>query len=195
MMSYNINYFKNYGTDSSYYWQSVGPDIATHFNHALLVYGDYCSTGAVGRANVESILAMTELCERVGVIELHEHYNTTSLMFPIAALQDAELIELLEALDQYPCLDDEALSCIENDMQSEAWESYGRRDFNRHLESLDYDTNELSSDDLDSIWDEIRCMANYDIGHVESDSWYFDFDLMGGITKGKLLAYLDERIK
>lgn len=195
MTSHNINYFKNYGTDSSYYWQSVGRDVATHFNHSLLVYGDYCSTGAVGRANVESILAMTELCERIGVIELHEAYNTTSIMFPIEALQDAELIELLHGLDNYPCLDDEAMSRIEHEMQDEAWESYGRREFDKYLESLGYDTNELSSDDLDSIWDEIRCMANYDIGHVEGDSWYFDFDSMDGILKDKLLAYLDERIK
>lgn len=192
---YNCNYFKNYGSNERPYWESAGRDTATHFNHSLLVYGDYCNTGAVGRTNVESILAMTELCERVGVIELHEHYNTTSLMFPIAALQDAELIELLEGLDNYPCLDDEAMSRIEHEMQDEAWESYGRYDFDKHLEALGYDTNELSSDDLDSIWDEISCMAHYDIGHVEGDSWYFDFKSMGGMPKDKLLAYLDERIK
>lgn len=191
MTSYNINYFKNYGT----YWQSVGRDVATHFNHALLVYGDYCNAGVVGRTNVETILADEALCERVGVIELNDHYNTTSLMFPIEALRDAELIELLTALDNYPCLDDEAMRDIENDMQSEAWESYGRRDFDRHLESLGYDTNDLSSDDLDSIFNDIQNMANYDVGHVDGDSWYFDFKAMGGIPKDKLLAYLDERIK
>ena len=53
---YNINYFKNYGSEDFPYWQSTSRDTATHFNHALLVYGDYCNTGAVGRANVQSII-------------------------------------------------------------------------------------------------------------------------------------------
>ena len=151
-MSYNINYFKNYGTDDRYYWESVGKDIATHFSHALLVYGDYCNTGAVGKANVETVLKDTDLCERVGVIELNEAYNTTSLMFPISALEDTELCELLESLDNYPVLDEDLMFQIENEMQGDAWESYGRRDFDKHLRTLGYDTNELSSDDLDLIF-------------------------------------------
>lgn len=194
-MSHNINYFKNYGSDDYPYWQSVDKDTATHFNHSLLVYGDYCNTGAVGKANVQSILDDTELCERVGIIELNEAYNTTSLMFPISALDDAELLERLERLDDYPCLDDELMASIENDMQSEAWESYGRRDFDRHLQSLGHDTDDLSSNDLDELFDKIRQSANYDIGHVDGDSWYFDFKSMGGIKRETLLEILDERIK
>ena len=180
-MSYNINYFKNYGTDNRYYWESTTKDLATHFNHSLLVYGDYCNTGAVGKANVQTILDDAELCERVGVIELNEHYNTTSLMFPIAALQDAELCELLESLDNYPVLDERLMCEIENDMRNEAWESYGRRGFDMHLQSLGYDTYELSSDDLDELFDKIRQATNYEMGHVDGDSWYFDFKSMGGI--------------
>ena len=189
-MSYNINFFKNYGTDDRYYWQSVNKDTATHFNHSLLVYGDYCNTGAVGKANVQTILDDTELCERVGVIELNEAYNTTSLMFPISALQDAELCELLENLDNYPVLDDELMYEIEVEMQSEAWESYGRHDFDRHLQSLGHDTDELSSDDLDELFNKIQQAANYDIGHVDGDSWHFDFKSMGGINKDTLSEIL-----
>lgn len=187
-----INYFKNYGSDERPYWQSVGRDVATHFNHSLLVYGDYCNTGAVGRANVESILAMTELCDRVGVIELHEHYNTTSLMFPIAALQDAELIELLEGLDNYPCLDDEAMSRIEHEMQDEAWESYGRREFIQVLAKLGVNTEDLEDDRVDALMGALESESNYGIGSMDGDSWYYNWDRMGGLTPNRVLEVIGE---
>ena len=141
---YNVNYFKNYGSEDYPYWESVTKDAATHFNHDLLVYGDCCNTGAVGRANVQSILDDTELCERVGVIELNEAYNTTSLMFPIEALQDKELQNILKSLDDYPCLDDDLMHELENEMQGDAWVSYGQRDFSRYLAKLGYDTDDIS---------------------------------------------------
>ena len=191
---FNVNYFKNYGSEDYPYWQSVDRDTATHFNHDLLVYGDYCNTGVVGKANVQSILDDSELCERIGVIELNEAYSTTSLMFPIEALQDAELQNILKALDDYPCLDDDLMRELENEMQSEAWESYGRRDFERYLAKLGYDTDDISSDTLYELFDHFRRISNYEIGHVEGDSWYFNFESMGGIKKEVIIAYLDTKL-
>lgn len=191
---YNINYFKNYGSEEYPYWQSVDRDTATHFNHELLVYGDYCNTGAVGRANVQTILDDSDLCERVGVIELNEAYNTTSLMFPIKALQDEGLQEILKALEGYPCLDDDLMSDIEQEMQSEAWASYGQCDFERYLASLGYDTDDISSDTLDELFDYFRSISNYDIGHVDGDSWYFDFESMGGVKKEVITEYLNTKL-
>ena len=191
---YNINYFKNYGSEDYPYWESVTKDIATHFNHDLLVYGDYCNTGAVGKANVQSILDDADLCERVGVIKMNEAYNTTSLMFPIEALQDEELQNILKALDDYPCLDDELMHELENEMQGDAWISYGQRDFSRYLAKLGYDTDDISSDTLDELFDHFRSISNYDIGHVDGDSWYFNFESMGGIKKEVIMAYLDTKL-
>lgn len=190
----NVNYFKNYGSDNYPYWQSTSRDIATHFNHDLLVYGDYCNTGAVGKANVQSILDDTELCERVGVMELHEAYNTTLLMFPIEALQDEELQNILKSLDDYPCLDDGLMSELEVEMQGDAWVSYGQRDFERYLAKLGYNTDDISSDTLDELFDHFRSISNYDIGYVDGDSWYFDFESMGGIKKEVITEYLDTRL-
>lgn len=191
---YNINYFKNYGSEEYPYWQSVNRDTATHFTHDLLIYGDYCNTGAVGKANVQTILDDSDLCERVGVMELSEAYNTISLMFPIEALQDEELQNILKALDDNPCLDDDLMSELENEMQGEAWVSYGQRDFDRYLTSLGYNTDDISSDTLDELFDYFRSISNYDIGHVDGDSWYFDFESMGGVKKEVIIAYLDTRL-
>lgn len=191
---FDVNYFKNYGSENYPYWESVDKDTATHFSHNLLVYGNYCNTGAVGKANVMSILDDSDLCERVGVIELHEAYNTKSLMFPIEALQDEELQNTLKSLDDYPCLDDNLMSELENEMQGDAWVSYGQREFSRYLAKLGYDTDDISSDTLDELFDYFRSISNYDIGHVDGDSWYFDFESMGGIKKEVIMAYLDTRL-
>ena len=160
----------------------------------MLVYGDYCNTGLVGKVNVESVLENKELCERLNVIELFESYNTTSLMFPIAALQDAELIELFERLERYPLLDDDALSHAEAALENECWEDYGRRDFKRWLASQDYDIEETTDETLDQLYRQISNEANYGIGHEESMQWYFDFDRMGGINNDKLISILNERL-
>lgn len=191
---FNVNYFKNYGSEDYPYWQSTNRDTATHFNHDLLAYGDYCNTGAIGKANVISILNDSDLCERVGAIEMNEAYNTTSLMFPIEALQDEELQNILKALDNYPCLDDDLMSELEQEMQGDAWESYGQRDFDRYLQSLGYNTDDISSDTLDELFDHFRSISNYEIGHVDGDSWYFDFESMGGIKKEVIMEYLDTRL-
>ena len=52
---FNVNYFKNYGSEDYPYWEPVDKDTATHFNHDLLVYDDYCNTSAVGKANILSL--------------------------------------------------------------------------------------------------------------------------------------------
>lgn len=191
---YNVNYFKNYGSEDYPYWQSTDRETATHFNHNLLAYGDYCNTGAVGKANVQSILDDSELCERIGVIELNEAYNTTSLMFPIEALQDEELQNILKSLEGYPCLDDDLLSELENEMQGDAWVSYGQREFDRYLAKLGFNTDDISSDTLDELFDYFRSISNYEIGHVDGDSWYFNFESMGGIKKETIIAYLDKHL-
>ena len=187
-----INYFKNLGSLESPYWEHSDKDKATHFNHALLVYGDYCNTGAVGRANVESILAMTELCQRVGVIELHEHYNTTSIMFPIAALEDTEVIEILGSLNSYPVLDEDLMGELEREAAQEAWESYGRREFIQVLAKLGVNTEDLEDDRVDALMGALESESNYGIGSMDGDSWYYNWDRMGGLTPNRVLEVIGE---
>ena len=176
-MSYNLNYFKNYGSEGFPYWQSSDKDNADIALHPSLVYGDYCNTGAVGKSNVEYIMSLTELVERTGLYELNEAYNTTSVAIPIKALDDAELVEILEALDDYPLLDEEHYSNVEQEMKSEAWENFGRYDFDKFL----YKNNligedQLDSDALDSVYYSIDNELNYPLAQEDGDSYYFNFE-------------------
>lgn len=182
-MSYNLNYFKNYGSDDYPYWQSCDKNQAEYCIHSLLVYGDYCNTGAVGKSNVEYVMSQTELVERLGLSEVNDAYNTTSVLIPIEALKDSELVEILDALDNYPIIDKESYYETEREMQDEAWESYARREFESFLidKGLLSENKDFESDYIDSIFSELSQHANYDIAQPDGDSYYYNFDSMGGL--------------
>ena len=182
-MSYNLNYFKNYGSDNHPYWQSSDKDNADIAIHPSLVYGDYCNTGAVGKSNVDYIMGLTELVERTGLYELCEAYNTTSVAIPIKALEDPELVEILGALDNYPVLDEEHYSNVEQEMQNEAWESYARREFETYLidKGLLSENKDFDDEYIDSIFGKLSQKTNCDIAQPDGDSYYYDFESMGGL--------------
>ena len=149
----------------------------------LLVYGDYCNTGAVGKSNVQYLMSQSELVERCGLSELNEAYNTTSVLIPIEALQDAELNEILEALDNYPVLDETSYYDTEREMQDECWESYARREFETWLidHGLLSENKDFPDEYIDSIFSELSQLTNYDIAQPDGDSYYYDFKSMGGL--------------
>lgn len=179
----NINFLKG----SRSWWTHVNTrDEASHFTHDFFSSGDYHG-GAVQAANRKVILDDTELCERLGIELLSEAYSTESALFPIAALDDPELKEIFDSLDKYPCLDDQVYSEIENGLEVECFDSFGRRDFQRHLrdkldESMTDEIDELDTDQLESIYYTASRETNYNIFQVESGtSGYFDFDSFGGL--------------
>ncbi|HRM91690.1 MAG TPA: hypothetical protein PLK68_14660 [Thomasclavelia ramosa] len=182
-MSYNLNYFKNYGSEDYPYWQPSDKDTADIATHSSLVYGDYCNTGAVGKSNVEHIMSLTDLVERTGLYELNDAYNTTGVAIPIKALDDPELVEILEALDNYAILDDTAYYETEQEMKDEVWESYARRDFEKFLidKGLLSENKDFEDEYIDSIFGELSQKTNYDIAQPDGDSYYYNFDSMGGL--------------
>jgi len=164
---------------------------ATGFTHDLFTSGDYTG-GAVQAANRKVLLENTELCERLGIEELNESYNTDSLLFPIAALNDPELKEIFKSLEDYPCLDDEAMSEVERDLETECFDSFGRRDFQIHLretldESLTDKIDELTTEQIESIYYEANQETNYNIFEVDSGTGgYFNFESFGGLYKNQI---------
>ena len=182
-MSHNLNYFKNYGSIDYPYWQSCKKDDAEYCTHSLLVYGDYCNTGAVGKSNVEYVMSQTDLVERLGLSEVNDAYNTTSVLIPIEALKDSELVEILEALDNYPVLDETSYYETELEMQDDCWESYARRDFETWLieKGLLSENKDFDNDYIDSIFNELSQQTNYDIAQPDGDSYYYNFESMGGL--------------
>ena len=124
-----------------------------------------------------------ELVNRCGLSELNEAYNTTSVLIPIEALKDSELTEILEALDNYPVLDETSYCETEQEMQDECWESYARREFETWLinQGLLSENKDFEKEYIDSIFNELSQHTNYEIAQPDGDSYYYDFELMGGL--------------
>ena len=182
----HIDYLK---TDNLKYFDHVNKDQATHFSHRLFTSGDYDGS-SVERTNRKVLLENTDLIERLGIVEIHEHYSTDSLIFPIAALEDQELKEIFEGLENYPCLDDEALSEVEHDMETEDFESFGRKEFRNFLIELGV-LSDIAEIDLGKLYHEFDFRTNYGVYSVESGtSGFFDFDSFGGLTKDKAIEIL-----
>jgi hypothetical protein len=196
--------FLSYGpNDSSKWFRHVETaEEANGFTHDLFSSGDYHGSH-VEAANRKVLLENTELCERLGIEELSEMFHSDTLLFPIAALNDPELKEIFESLEDYPCLDDEAMSEVERDLEKECWDSFGQDDFEDHLrdtldDSLTDKIENLTNEQIDSIYYSATRETNYNIFQVESGtSGYFNFESFGGLYKDQipLLTKLVSEIK
>lgn len=112
---------------------------ATYLGHDACAFGDYGGAGSVGRANIDALLeqfsddfaegAMGREWDNYGVtgtpalVVLYGMYSSEA-----AYLREDIAAETLDALDDYPCIDDERVSEIEMQWETEAWESWVRRD-------------------------------------------------------------------
>ncbi len=115
---------------------------------------------------------------------------------------DQDAIDDLTGLEDYPCIDDEAVSEVEREREDAAWEeSYGyRRDFRRALgKALDAlypdaplywgeETIDAVSDaDIDELADELRERTNTYWEHQSDGSAWLDVDrLVAGVTAADL---------
>jgi hypothetical protein len=169
---------------------------ATHFSHSLFVSGDYVG-GMVQKSNRLAILENEELCQRLGIVELNESYSTDSLLFPIDSLNDSELIEIFEGLEDYCSLDDENVSELEIELESECFDCFGRDDFRRELEKLFPDLEQviedLTDEQISEVYYESARNINYEIFTVESGtSGHFDFDCFGGLYDNRVELFKTE---
>lgn len=108
----------------------------------LMCGSDY-SGGSVTLANYEYM--RDEYSDNDNVRLVYGGYGTYGIAINISADWDEEeafwLIDLLENLDNYPVIDDDALCEVERRIEDEAWsEIYGRCDFSTELgESTGYE--------------------------------------------------------
>lgn len=92
---------------------------------------------------------------------------------------------------------------VERDIETECFDSFGRRDFQDHLcetldDSLEEKIENLTNEQLESIYYSASCETNYNIFEVESGtSGYFNFESFGGLYAQQipLLKRLVEAVK
>lgn len=103
----------------------------------LLSFGDYDNSCHVERSN--SRVFLEEFGKNKDVIYLRVMYG--EVIGIRLTCDNPEIIETLESLANYPCLNDEDCGLMEIEMQEESWESFGERDFKdqimKHWDLLD----------------------------------------------------------
>jgi hypothetical protein len=90
------------------------------FEPKYMTYSDY-SGSTVERANCTEFLERFKDVE--GVYETTGGYGTKGVAISLSAIT-GEMIDLFDELDGYPVIDDEALSEVEMELESEDWDSW-----------------------------------------------------------------------
>lgn len=159
-------------------------------------YSDYDNSCMVERSNLK--LFLEDYGDLPYVFKVYGGYGTTDIAISLKGLLDPvnedkadEIIELLNGLNDYPCIDDEDMSNMEYDAFIESLDSFAIRECNDLLayqyliEVYDYD-----SDKLKEVLLESNSNLNYPAYEIESGgSCYVDTKRL--IEKVTLIQYID----
>jgi len=158
-------------------------------------YGDYDNSCMVERSNYK--IFMEDYKEEKGIFRIYGGYGSSGIAISIRYLLDPdneekadEIIDLLNGLNNYPCIDDEDMSNMEYESFLESLDVFAIRDCNDLLSSqylIDvYDFNE---DKLKEILLEADRNLNYPSYEIESGgSCYIDTKRL--IEKVTLMDYI-----
>lgn len=171
----------------------------TFIMHNLCLFGDYAGTGSVGRANVAYLKDNLKWIDvpswkdeylvdsEVEMLIKHEAYGTT-----ICYIREDLFPEYETRLDNYPLLCEDTHSAIAMELEQEAWEDYGAKDFLKDLtkQTLDrigdeetreaveliFESYDRDNDDLWLLFQEGRYLLSGDESRMDGDQWYFAND-------------------
>jgi len=187
---YGRDFDDNRGT-----WE--GADVV---GHAYLTSSDY-SGGSVVRANQKAIEQEIDDTDEESnplphgiIVRAHGGHNTLAVYFRLDMdHKDADkVLEILDGLDDYPSIDDEILSEVENEEETESWESYRADDYLRSLEArfgLERGDVEIEKDSLGQLFHMVDGGQGL-IVHEEGPGVYFDTDRAAEKTPAVFLFYL-----
>jgi hypothetical protein len=116
--------------------------LTDYFEPNYLGGSDY-SGGSVEVANHK--VFMDEFGDWPGVHEIHGDFDTYGVVIRLDCITPA-MMQVFDRLDNYPVIDEEAMSAVERDAQDEAWGNWVRHDYERALVSALNDDGEYATD-------------------------------------------------
>ncbi len=151
---------------------------------------DY-SGGSVTQANNTELKKLLEEAHPGGEspavwAEAHGGHGTYAILV-VWDLLDESIQEVLNGLEDYPAIDDESVSEVEHERESEAWEGWAQRDFEKaflkslnaemQIEHPEYEVDDWP-DDLDSfrLFSIAQQTSNTEWVHESGDSVYIDIE-------------------
>jgi len=128
------------------------------FSCPYLSFGDYDNSCHVERSNVRVFMEMYG--SHPDVYKHTGSYGHEAIFIDVLCT-DSEIIETLQALYNYPCIDDQDCSLMGAEMEEECWESYILSDFtDAIIKKYDLLDIEVTANDLFSIYRELQEATN-----------------------------------
>jgi len=133
------------------------------------MYSDY-SGSTVERSNCEVFLE--RFGKTPGVWPVYGGYGTCGVVVLVEKRADEEIKEVLDALEDYPLIDEEHMSNLELEIEDEDWDSWIKQDLRRML-------GDCAPEDDDELYQQfMRAMdkTNTYFVHEDAVSAYVDLD-------------------
>lgn len=146
-------------------------------------YGDYDNSCMVERSNYK--LFLEQYGDEPGIFTISGAYGSAGIAISLKWLLDPEnedkaqeIIDCLNALSNYPCIDDEDMSNMEYDAFLDALDDYGIKDFiDKAGSKFNLDISDYDFDKTKQLILEIDAHLNYPCYEIESGgNCYIDID-------------------
>jgi len=168
----------------------------------LMIGSDY-SGCAVTKSNYRSFLREfkgddddddnANFKEANGVLSLYGGYSTYAVAIRLDVLKDnEEMQECLNALEDYPLMDENDLSELEMELQDESWEGCYEHDFKNEIEDglgID-DVAEIGLDNSDKVYE----LFNY-LAEKNNEYWIIEEGCNAYIDLERVMENFDEHFK
>lgn len=197
----------DYPENKHIYWGNLNPISVKQIKEEIetrdiflipkyMSYGDYDNSCMVERSNYKIFLEEYE--EINGVFTISGGYGSSGIAISLRFLLDPdnedksnEIIELLNNLNDYPCIDDEDMSNMEYDAFIESLDSWAIKEANDKLsEKYLFEVYDFNEDKLKEVLLESDRNLNYPAYEIESGgSCYIDTKRL--IEKVTLKQYTD----
>ena len=135
------------------------------------------------------VQSIKEFGEIDGVKNVHGGYSSSDIYIRLDVLNsNKDIQECLNALSDYPVMDEDHLSEIEEEAKYESWESYTRKDFLRALnKEFNYDLEKLSEEFIDRLFRNLEEHANVYWIFESVDAYFPLDDLLQKLTREEFL--------
>jgi len=155
---------------SAYYGDIKQDDNGKFIEVPYSTYSDY-SGCTVERSNCRTFLDMFKEYDEISMWEIYGGYGTTGCLITVELYEsNDEIQDVINGLFDYPCIDDEDMSELEMEIESEDWDSWIKSDLMRELESAGIEYDE------DTLWDDFRknCDSQnvYPLFETAISCWY-----------------------
>ena len=127
--------------------------LTDYFEPNYMGGSDY-SGGSVEVAN-HKVFA-EEFGDLPGVHEIHGDFDTYGVAIRLDCITPA-MMDIFDGLDNYPVIDEEAMSAVEREAEDEAWDNWVRHDYERALVSALNDDGNYATDEAHEFREGCLC--------------------------------------